>query len=176
MKLRTWKYHTVVSHLIRMAGTKKGGDVRVWLYPDGRLANGWIWLQLPQKAVKNALDKRDKGKLRFQTEGRPDLNGLINGYQAGTGRTVAFKRFYFGTDTVTPHKYYGPCDGYPWQAEFTVPGQLKPLKVNADYVRALEYAGAEYWKLRDNPSLGNQWLEGWNDSQLIGAVMPIEEA
>ena len=159
MKLRTWKYHSVVSHIIRMAGTKKGDDVRVWLYPDGRLVNGWIWLRLPQKAVKNALGKLDRGKLKFQTEDRPDLDGLIDEYLKGEKTLVILDRFYFGTDTLTPQKSYGSCDGYSWQAEFFVPGQPKSFKANADYVRALEYAGAQWWKLRANPTTGKQWLE-----------------
>lgn len=173
MRLRKMKYHSVVNHLVKMTGNVyKHEEPRVWLYPDGRLANGFIWLHLPQRAVTNAMGKRDKGKLKFQTDNRPDIDSLISGYLEGEKTLCVFERFYFGTDTLLPKKSYGPCDGYAWQAEFFVPGQDKGLKVNADYIHALEYAGAKWWYLRDHPD-GRQWLEGWSDNGLIGAVMPI---
>lgn len=172
MKLRTFKDHTVVSHLVRMTGAKKG-EVKVWLYPDGKLVNGFIWLQLPAKAVDKANAKREKGKLEFQTEDCPDLEGLIAGYLEGKARMVVLKRFYYGEDVSPACKTGRRDDDYGWQAEFIVPGQLEPLRANSDYILALEYAGTEYWRLRDHPD-SRRWLEGWAGDTMIGAVMPIE--
>lgn len=153
MRLKKFTHTKVAQNL-----TNK--KVKGYLYPNGRFTNGFMWLELPQEAVKKAQAKADK--LNLETNTLPNLSKTIINYRQGQPTEAQLTRFYYdgmGWDQKE----------HRWYAEFTANGTI--YSYDADHVLALEYASIiDKWLIfteADSPV-----LEAWN-GHCIGGVSPI---